>query len=172
MKFRFPLFLLCGALAAPSVSHAQGLLDKFPVQPAPGKSSSPSKNAPNAKRMGQKQVAAKGNFPVVKAGDAALKGALSATDLATAKKMVGHEVKVVGTIAKVYAPKSNNLVLLNFAKDYKTALVGAIKAQDFAKFPDLSALAGKKVLLTGKMVMFKGAPEVELVKAGAIRVVK
>ena len=165
MNLRLPLLLLCAA--APSVAHAQDLLDKFPVQPV-----APGKTAPKTKRAPQTQVAAKGAFPAVKSNDAALKGATSATDLAGAKKLVGKPVRVVGTVVKVYAPKSNGVVLLNFAKNYKTALVAAVKAEDFAKFPALNQLEGRRVLLSGKMVMFKGAPEIELAKAGAIKVVK
>ena len=165
---RFSLLLLLSAALAPVASlHAQDLLNQFPVQP-PGKSAKPDK----AKRAPQSKVAAKGEFPTIKSTDAAVKSARPASDLAGAKKLVGKEVKIIGTVAKVYAPQSNTLVLLNFAKNYKTAVIGAVKAEHFAKFPDLNKLAGKKVLLSGKMISFKGAPEVELTKVGAIRVVK
>lgn len=150
-------------LAAPcvasftSVVHAQDGSDSKPKKP---------KSKPQA------QLAAKGAFPVVKAADPKVKSALAATNLAGAKKWVGKTATIVGTVDKVYLPKSNNLVLLNFAKDYKKALVGAVKSKDYAKFPPLVQLQGKKVLLSGKIINYKGAPEIEIDKAGAISLVK
>ena len=78
----------------------------------------------------------------------------------------------VGVVDKVFAPKGSNIVLLNFAKNYKSAVMGAVKVKNFGAFPDLAQLKGKKVTMTGKVVIFKGAPEVELEKAGAIKLVK
>ena len=157
--------LLLGGLLAIVPAHAQKLTGQFPVKPgkAPGKSAKPA-GPPQSAR------AAKGAFPVVKA--TAIKGAVVATDLAAARKLSGKTATFVGVVDKVYAPKSNGVVLLNFAKNYKTALVGAVQAKDFAAFPNLAQLKGKRVAVSGKVVIFKGAPEVMLEKAGAIKIVK
>lgn len=138
----------------------------FAVVPAHAQKSGKAKSKP------QIELASKGAFPIVKASDAKVKSALPATNLAAAKKLVGKTKGVVGTVSKVFAPKSNNFVLLNFAKDYKTALIGLVNFKDYSKFPKLTQLSGKKVLLTGKIVMYKNAPEVLLENAGSISIVK
>ena len=164
MKLRF--LLVCAALAPFSTLHAQDLNKQFPVKP-------PKAGSSNAKKPAgppQSKVAAKGAFPTVKAADT--KGAKPATDLAGAKKLVGKTVTFVGTVDRVFVIKGNGVVLLNFAKNYKNAVVGAVNAKNFGAFPDLNQLKGKKVTITGKVVIYKGAPEVELEKAGAIKIVK
>lgn len=152
--------LLCAGFAQAQVD--------FPVQ-------APKNGAANAKRTktkSQSHLAQKGVFPVVKATDARLKRAVSATNLAAATKLRGQNAQFVGVVTKVFAPGSGAIVLLNFAKNYKTALVGVIKAKDFARFPNLQNLANKRVLLTGKVVNYKGQTEIELTKSGAICVVR
>lgn len=144
------------SISVSPLAHAQGKMDK-PVK---------SKSKP------QEMMAASGAFPVVKMGDPKVKSALFSSDLVKARKLIGKTVSVVGTVDKVYLPKSNGVVLLNFAKDYKAALVGAVMSKDFGKFPPLTALQGKKIVMTGKLILFKGAPEVQLDKAGAIAMVK
>jgi hypothetical protein len=158
---------LSASVAATSV-QAQDLTKQFPVQGAG--SGGATKKTPRKKRPSQAQLAQKSSFPSIASSQ--IKGAVSATDLAGAKKAEGKNATVVGTVTKVFAPGSGSIVLLNFAADYKKAVVGAIKASDFSKFPDLAALKGKKVALMGKMVIYKGSPEIELTTAGAIKLVK
>lgn len=126
----------------------------------------------NKERPSQASVASKGAFGTVKASDAKVKGAKPATDLKAAKALTGKSGAFVGTVTKVFAPKSNSVVLLNFAQEYKTALVGAIDDQDFAKLPDLAKLKGKKVLLTGKVVDFKGQPQIQIDSPDDVRLVE
>lgn len=131
------------------------------------------KSGANPAKPTQASLAAKGkSFGTIAATDAEVTGATKADDLAAAKKQVGKSAAFVGNVAKVFTLKSNSIVLLNFAKDYKTALVGAVKAEDFAKFPDLKTLEGKRVLLTGKVIDFKGQPEVELTSPDGIKVIR
>src|SRR4051812_13232366 len=75
-----------------------------------------------------------------------------AKDLEGAKKLIGKEGVFKGTVAKVFTPKSNSVVILNFAKDYKTAVSAVVKKEDFSKFPDLQTLEKKEVLVSGKVV--------------------
>lgn len=167
--------LLALALTA-SATHAQDLLKQFPVKGAPASGSAPrkagTKSIGKLKGTPQAAVAAKGAFPTIKASDPSLKTAVVATNLPAAKKLVGKNVLVVGVVSDVFAPRSGSITLINFAKNYKTAVVGAVKAKDFAKFPNLMNLKGKKVALRGTMISFKGQPEVELTTVGAIRIVK
>ena len=144
-------------------AHAQDLLKQFPVKPGNARPARPTRPA-------QEKLAAKSAFPTVQASQ--LSGAVPATNLAGAQKLIGKTATFVGVVTDVYAPRSNSVVLLNFAKNYKTALVGAVTSRDFGKFPNLKTLKGKKVALKGKVIRYKGTPEVELTSAGAIRLVK
>ncbi len=101
-----------------------------------------------------------------------MKKALPATDLAGAKKQVGKAAAFVGTVDRTFTPKGNGLVILNFAKDYKTAVTGVVRAKDFAKFPDLKALQGKKVLVSGTVQDYKGRPEIALSAPSQVKIVK
>src|SRR5207244_2898787 len=70
-------------------------------------------------------------FGTVSRIDKQYEQALDAKDLTAAKKLIGKEGAFKGTVAKVFTPKSNNLVILNFAGDYKTAIVAVVKKGDF-----------------------------------------
>lgn len=164
MKFQ-PICLALFLFA--SAAQAQDLSKQFPVKDAPASS---SKRKPRKKVAPQATVALKTPFPTV--GGSSIKGAISATDLTTAIKAVGKTVTVVGVVDKVFVPGGGSIVLLNFAKDYKKAVVGAVKKKDFGAFPVLASLKGKKVVISGKMISYKGQPEVELTKPGAIKIVK
>ncbi len=134
----------------------------------------PTANAQSAKPAGKPQyeVAAKTAWPTVKSSDSAVAKALKATDLKGAEKMVGKSGAFTGTVSETYAPKSGKLVILNFDKDYKKALTAVVKSEDFAKFPDLQALTGKKVLVTGKFVSYKNATEIELTNPAQLKLIK
>ncbi len=157
-------FLLGLSFCLASAAQAKDLLKQFPVKPTPAKAGA------RAAGPSQSRLALKGAFPVVASKQ--LQGAVAATNLAAAKKLVGKNALFVGVVTQVFAPRSGSIVLLNFAPDYKTALVGAVKAADFKKFPPLQSLQNKKVALRGKVISYKGRPEIELTGAGAIRMVK
>ena len=124
-------------------------------------------------RPAQAAVASKATaFASVPASDASVKKALAATDLAGAKKQAGKPASFVGTVDRTFTPKGNGLVILNFAKDYKTAVTGVVRANDFAKFPDLKALQGKKVLVSGTVQDYKGRPEIALSAPSQVKIVK
>src|SRR4051812_30030817 len=82
------------------------------VAAGPGQSESASKSA---------------RFGSVSRTDKEYTQALDTKDLAGAEKLIGKEGSFKGTVARVFAPKSNNLVILNFAKDYKTAVTAVVK---------------------------------------------
>jgi hypothetical protein len=168
MNIRYVLFaLVVGASASASIVQAQDLTKQFPVK---GAASGATKKAPRKKRPNQSQLALKTPFPTISSSQ--IKGAVLATDLAGAKKMEGKNATIVGTVTNVFTPGGGSVVLLNFASDYKKAVVGAIKAPDFGKFSNIYTLNGKKVAFMGKMVIYKGHPEVELKTPGAIKLVK
>jgi len=116
-----------------------------------------------SKKPSQSSLASKtAQFGTVSKADHQYQQALDAKDLKAAVKLVGKTGAFKGTIAKVFAPESGNLVILNFADDYKTALTAVIKKEDFSRFPDLQTLKGKPVLVSGKFIDYKGQPEVAL----------
>ena len=63
-------------------------------------------------------------------------------------------------------------LILNFARNYKEALVAVLQPEDYAKFPDMQLLRDKHVLVTGKFVHFKGQTEIVLTKPAQVRLVR
>ena len=124
-------------------------------------------------RKPQASIASKtATFSSVAAGDGSVREALKATDLEGAKAKQGKTGAFTGKIVKVFAPKSNAIVILNFANDFKSALTAVVEAKNFDKFPDLADLKGKTVLISGKFDAFKGAPQILLKTPDQLKIVK
>jgi len=119
----------------------------------------------------QWEVAGKVTLSRVSTKDDAVKSALKATDLTAAAKLEGKSASFHGTVVKVYAPDHHKVVVLNFAKDYRTALTAALRPEFYTKFPDLRSLEGKHVLVTGKLVPYRGALEVLLTDPKQLKLV-
>jgi hypothetical protein len=121
----------------------------------------------------QEELAAKGtSFAAVSAADKSVTGALKATDLEGAKKQIGKAGAFTGTVTKVFVPKGNALVILNFASNYRTAVTAVVRQRSFSIFPALSFLEGKKVLITGTVTDYQDRPEIELTSLSQIKIVK
>jgi len=117
----------------------------------------------DAPKPAQSAVAVKDKkFLSIKADSVHVKAAIHATDLLNFKDKTGKEITITGKVYAVFTPKSNSIVLLNFASNYKDAISVAVKAKDFANFPDLRKLKEKQVLVTGKCIDYKGQPELEI----------
>lgn len=139
-------------------------LTSFARQEA-GKASAPKKP--------QTAVASKtATFGVVKPTDPTVKKALAATDLATVTKQIGKSATIQGTVAELFTPKSNSIVVLNFAKEYWTAATVVVPSKNFGKFPNLQTLKDKKVLVTGRVVEYKEKPQVEVSEPGQIKIIQ
>ena len=110
-------------------------------------------------------------FATVKADADVVKKAIHATDLLAFKDKTGKEITITGKVYSVFAPKSHSIVLLNFATNYKDAITVAIKAKDFATFPDLRKLKDKQVVVTGKCIDYKGQPELEISQLKQLQVI-
>ena len=120
----------------------------------------------------QASVASKtAKFGSVKAGDGSVTKALKASDLAGAKKLVGKEGIFEGTVAKVFSPSSNGVVILNFDKNYKNALTAVLRVKNYADFPDMQTLKGKHVLISGKFEDYKGSTEIQLTKPEQVKLI-
>ena len=100
----------------------------------------------------QASVAAKTTFGTVAASDKSVTSALNAKALAEAQKLIGKPGAFQGTVTQVYSPKSHGFVALDFAASYRDALTAAVAPEDYAKFPDLGQLVGKRVVVSGKFV--------------------
>lgn len=120
----------------------------------------------------QASLARKGAFSAVSASDASVKSALPATDLKKAKGKLNKTATFTGTVTSIYAPKNGKRVLLDFAPDFKTAVIGLVDDANFKTFPDLKQLKGKKVLVSGKVIAFKEQTQVELTSPTSIKLVK
>ena len=127
---------------------------------------------PKADRKSQSEVASKAVFSTTPPTNPEVKKALDAKDLPGAIKLIGKEGAFKGTVAKVYAPKSNSIVILNFDADYKKAITAVLRNKDFSRFPNLESLNGKRILVKGKFEDFRGAPEIVLTDAGQIKIIK
>ena len=140
--------------------------------PVRAQDSKPASKTEASEKPSQKSVAAKAAFGTIAASDAKVKAASDPKDLTKAGKMTGKTGTFSGTVAQVYAMKGNNMVLLNFDKDYKAAITGVIRAKNFSKFPDLQTLKGKKVLVSGAVEDYKGRPEIQLASLDDIKIIK
>ena len=97
--------------------------------------------------------------------------ATSAKDLKATIALEGKQGVFTGTVAKVYIPESNSIVVLDFAKDYDTALTAVVKPDAYKVFPDLNKLNGKTIVITGPVTEFHGRPQVVLSQLSQIKVV-
>lgn len=121
----------------------------------------------------QKSVASKtAKFETVAKTDALYTGAIDAHDKAAAVRMNGKDGAFKGKVAKLYTPRGGNLLILNFDDDYKSALTAVLKKENFSKFPDLSQLDGKEIVVSGKFTEFKGSPQIEISDPKQIVIVK
>ena len=121
----------------------------------------------------QSSVASKSaKFQNVAKTDALYTGALDAHDKAGAEKMIGKSGAFKGTVTKAFTPRSGGIVILNFDDDYKSAMTAVLKKSDFSKFPDVSDLVGKEIVVSGKFMDFKGSPEIELSDPKQVALVK
>ena len=110
-------------------------------------------------------------FTTILPADPALSKALDAKDLPGAQKYVGKQGAFTGTVVKVYTAKDNGSVVLDFAAHYKEALTATLRPAQYALFPDMKTLEGKKVLVTGKFGAYQGRPQIDLLKPTQVQII-
>ena len=121
----------------------------------------------------QKSVASKSaKFETVAKTDKAYTSAIDAHDKAAAEKLVGKDGAFKGKVSKLFSPRGGSVLILNFDSDYKTALTAVLKKGEFSKFPDMSQLEGKEIVVTGKFSEFKGSTQIVLTDPKQISLVK
>ncbi len=119
----------------------------------------------------QASVAAKGPFGTVAASDKSVAAALDAKALADAKKRVGQAGSFQGTVSKVYSPRNHSFAALDFAPNYHDALTADVAPADYAKFPDLTQLVGKHVLVSGKFAAHGEQTQLAVTSPDGIKIV-
>jgi hypothetical protein len=110
------------------------------------------------------------SYGSITATDDAYKSALDAHALDDALKMVDKDGAFKGKVAKVYEP--HGLAIVEFDENYRTALTAIVRGTNFSKFPALTNLIGKDVVVTGKFIKYRDAAEIVLDKPEQIKVVK
>ncbi|HWF18232.1 MAG TPA: hypothetical protein VG754_03150, partial [Verrucomicrobiae bacterium] len=136
-----------------------------PAQDTPSKST----NAPVATRSGKQADLASttAKFGSVAKTDDAYKSAIDAHALDDALKLAGKESAFKGMVTKIFEPR--NVALINFDADYHSAITAVVQGTNFSKFPALTNLVGKNVLVTGTFTNYQGRPEIVLTNAQQIK---
>lgn len=120
----------------------------------------------------QASVAVKKEFATISAKDPAVGKATDAKDLPAVKKLLDKTTTLKGTVVKVYTSSNNSILILNFAKNFKEAASVILKPEHYAKFPKMETLKDKTVLVTGKVLLYKEQPEIELTKPEQLKIIQ
>lgn len=84
----------------------------------------------------------------------------------------GKSVTMQGYVAAVSRSAKSNTVFMNFGEAYpNNCFTAVIFSSDLDKFPNFSSYDGKNVLLTGRVQLYQGKPEIILKEPSQIRVV-
>jgi hypothetical protein len=121
----------------------------------------------------QREVASKTvTFGIIAKTDAPYQKARDAHDLDGAHQALGQMGAFRGTVTQLFEERDGDLVILDFDKNYRTALTAIVRNADFPKFPDLKALEGKEIVVSGKFTDYQGRAQMELTDPGQIKIVK
>jgi DNA/RNA endonuclease YhcR with UshA esterase domain len=88
---------------------------------------------------------------------------------AEAKAHVGETATVEGTVDEVYTARSGVTFLDMGGRYPNETFTGVIFAGDAGKFPNVHALQGKTVDITGPVRLYRGRPEIILNDAGQLK---
>lgn len=112
-------------------------------------------------------------FGVISTTNSEVKHALKATDLKAAMKLGGKKAVFIGIAISIYSPKSHSAIIVDMANPYKNAITLYLPAASFSRFPNMNELKGKKILVTGKVFIYKAKfPEITLVEPDQIKLIK
>ena len=115
--------------------------------------------------------------PTVSAAAAAKLSPLDAKDLAGLKPHVGTVRAVRGTVSAAFVPRGGSVVVLNFDRNYRSAMTAPVFQDHFGKWPGGKstverAYRGKTVLVRGLVTEYRGAPQIKIAHPGQIRVIE
>jgi hypothetical protein len=121
----------------------------------------------------QREIASKTvTFVAIGTIDDAHQKARDAHDLDGAHKALGETGSFKGSVTQLFEQRDGDLVILDFDKNYRTGLTAVVRNADFAKFPDLKALEGKEIVVSGKFTDYQGRAQIELTDPGQIKLVR
>lgn len=127
------------------------------------------------KAAGKKQSEAASTtvtLPTIAKTNEAYTSAVDAHDLDGLKAKSGQDGAFKGTVSGIYEPASGGILIVNFDQDFKKAASAVIRAPGFSKFPDLKSLAGKEVLVSGKITLHRERPEIMLSELEQLKLVE
>jgi hypothetical protein len=111
-------------------------------------------------------------FGSVGKDDPTYRAALEAHDLTAAQALVGKQGSFRGTVSKLFEERDGDLVVLDFDPNYRSALTAVLRNVSFPKFPDMKALEGKEVVVSGTFSDYRGKAQVELADPSQIKLVE
>jgi hypothetical protein len=124
-------------------------------------------------KKSQREVASKTvSFAIINKSDEAYQKARDAHDLDGAHQALAQTGSFKGAVSQLFEERENDLVILDFDKNFRTALTAVLRNADFPKFPDMKALEGKEIVVSGKFTDYQGRAQIELTEPGQIKIVK
>jgi len=121
----------------------------------------------------QKEVASKtASFATISKSDDVYQKARDAHDLDGAHQVLGQTGSFKGTVTQLFEERDGDLVILDFDKNYRTAMTAIVRNADFSKFPDMKALEGKEIVVSGKFAEYQGRAQIELTDPGQVKLVR
>jgi DNA/RNA endonuclease YhcR with UshA esterase domain len=89
---------------------------------------------------------------------------------ADARAHVGETVTVEGTVDEVHTARRSGVTFLDMGGRYPNeAFMAVIFAEDAGKFPNVHALEGKTVDISGPVRLYRGTPEIILKDAAQVK---
>ena len=89
---------------------------------------------------------------------------------ADARAHVGQTVTVEGVVSEVHVASGSGMTFIDMGGRYPdNAFAGVIFRDDAGKFPNVAALNGKTVDITGAVKLFKGKAEIVLKDAAQLK---
>jgi DNA/RNA endonuclease YhcR with UshA esterase domain len=84
---------------------------------------------------------------------------------------VGQIVTVEGVVSEVHHAASGKVTFIDMGGHYpNNSFAGVIFKDDGSKFPDVDALSGKTIDITGSVRSYRGKPEIILNDTGQIKI--
>jgi hypothetical protein len=84
---------------------------------------------------------------------------------------VGQTGSFKGTVTILFEERDGDLAILDFDKNYRTAMTAIVRNADFL-FPDMKTLEGKEIIVSGKFTDYQGRAQIELTDPGQIKLVR
>lgn len=151
--------LIVLSLATPSQSQIQARDARLRAAQSGATGASPASVGPF-----QSEVAADKQWNTTSSSDARLSTAIAATDIARGRSLVGQRGAIQGTVTDIFIPPGNSVMIVNFGNSRGDALMAVVKSSNYAKFPPLSKLEGKKVLIEGQFEIYRNRDKNEVIE--------